>query len=152
MFSSSVRRAALLVPPTPLSTSLKAAIPRAAPQAFPNRSHQRRQSSSKPSNPADGSKGVAKDQGVPATSLAKDETEASADGAQTLSKDNVAAPPALMKEEGDKSRSSKRKAKDVTGRNVVKARDSWLSHLPTVPSTQHIDPMGMCEIFTLYLM
>lgn len=139
MFSSSVRRAALLVPPTPLSSSLKNAIPRAA---LPSRSHQRRQSSSKPSSPADGSKRVAKDQGVPAASLAKDEAESSADGATGLSKEAVSAP-SLTKDEGDKSRSSKRKAKDATARSAVKARDSWFSHLPSVPTTHHVDPIGM---------
>jgi len=129
MFSSSVRRAALLAPPIPLSSSLKTAIPRAAS----SRCHQRRQSSSKPSSPADGSKGVAKHQSVPAASLAKDEAE---EGVKSLSKEAIG-PTDLIKEEGDKTR-NKRKTKDVT-----KGRDSWLAHLPSVPSTHHIDPMDI---------
>jgi len=66
MFSSAVRRVALTSQQTPIAASLSSKAPRAAAsQTLSYRSHQRRHSSSKPSSPADGSRGVAEGQ-VPA--------------------------------------------------------------------------------------
>jgi hypothetical protein len=118
MFSSSVRRAALVAPQTPIAASLSTAAPRTtASQALSFRSPQRRLSSSKPSSPANGSKGVAEGQEVPAT-------------------------PARARPDGEKkssSRTGKRKAKDVVA-NTGKGRDEAVQNLPSVPSTQHIAP------------
>ncbi|TVY81606.1 hypothetical protein LSUE1_G005016 [Lachnellula suecica] len=59
MFSSSVRRVASTAPSTPIASSFSHSAHRAATsQALSYRSHQRRYSSSKPSSPADGSRGV----------------------------------------------------------------------------------------------
>jgi hypothetical protein len=118
MFSSSVRRAALTAPQTPIASSLASPAPRAAAaQALSYRCHQRRFSSSKPSSPADGSKGVTQGEEVPAT-------------------------PAQARPDGEKksSRTGKRKGKDVVANNTVKGRDSAMQNLPSVPSTQHIAP------------
>ncbi|KAG9237363.1 hypothetical protein BJ875DRAFT_160576 [Amylocarpus encephaloides] len=69
MFSSSARRVASVAPSIPIATPLACSASRAATtQALSYRSHQRRYSSSKPSSPADGSKGVSQ---VPAPVLSK---------------------------------------------------------------------------------
>ena len=118
MFSSSVRRAALTAPQTSIVPSITSTAPRAAAsQALSYRCHQRRFSSSKPSSPADGSKGVTQGEEVPAT-------------------------PAQTRVDGEKkaSRTGKRKAKDVVANNTVKGRDGAMKNLPSVPSTQHIAP------------
>jgi hypothetical protein len=129
MFSSTVRRAASSAPQTPITSSLSSAIPRAiATQALSYRCHQRRFSSSKPSSPADGSKGVTEGQGVPAAP-AKSKPERKA----KLSK------PRLEGEQ--KSQASTKKAKDVAANSTVKGRDESMLHLLSVPSTQHITPM-----------
>ena len=116
MFSSSVRRVALSAPPSPIVSSFSStAAPRAA-VSLSTRGHQRRFSSSKPSSPADGSNGIAEGQTVPAA-------------------------PAKARPEGEaKSRSIKKKAKDVATKSTVKGRDESMLHLPSVPSTQHIAP------------
>ena len=116
MFSSSVRRVASTAPPISTASSFSNSAQRAAAsQALSYRSHQRRYSSSKPSSPADGSKGVTDGQGVAAAA--------------------AHAPP-----EGEKksTRSSKKKTKD--GASSGKGRDESIQNLPCVPSTHHISP------------
>jgi hypothetical protein len=134
MFSSSARRAALTAPQTPIASSLTCIAPRtAATQALSYHSHQRRLSSSKPSSPADGSKGVANGEEVP-RALAQ----------------------ARPDEEKKSSRTGKRKAKDVVPN--AKARNGAFQNLPSVPSTQHIAPtrklisicVSCCEDLTSY--
>lgn len=119
MFSSTVRRAASSAPQTSIASSLSSTTPRATvAQALSYRCHQRRFSSSKPSSPADGSKGIAEGQTVPAA-------------------------PAKARPDGEQksSRASRKKAKDVAANSTVKGRDESMLHLPSVPSTQHIAPM-----------
>ena len=118
MFSYSVRRAALTAPQTPIASSITGTAPRAAAsQALSYRSHQRRLSSSKPSSPANGSKGVTQGEEVPAT-------------------------PAQARADSEKKapRTGKRKAKEAVANNTVKGRDGAMQNLPSVPSTQHIAP------------
>ena len=118
MISSSVRRVAFTSPPTPIASSIKASAPRiASSYSRSYRCHQRRPSSSKPSSPADGSKGVADGQAVSAA-------------------------PAQARPDSEKksSRTSRRKAKDVVAHSTVKVRDEAMQNLPSVPSTQHIAP------------
>jgi hypothetical protein len=121
MFSSSVRRAASTAPPIPTASSFSNSAHRvAASQALSYRSHQRRHSSSKPSSPADGSKGVTDGQGVAAAA------------AHARPKDE--------KTKGEKkpAQSSKKKAKD--GASSGKGKDKSIQNLPCVPSTHHISP------------
>jgi hypothetical protein len=119
MFSSTVRRAASSAPQTSIASSLSSTTPRATvAQALSYRCHQRRFSSSKPSSPADGSKGIAEGQTVPA-----------------------APAKARPDREQKSSRASRKKAKDVAANSTVKGRDESMLHLPSVPSTQHIAPM-----------
>jgi hypothetical protein len=127
MFSSSVRRAALTAPQAPIVSSLTSSSQRTvASQALPYRSHQRRFSSSKPSSPADGSKGVARGQEVPS------KPSSPANGSKGVAQDqDVLADAAQARADSEKksSRTNKRKAK---------AGALW--NLPSVPSTQHIPP------------
>jgi hypothetical protein len=128
MLSSTVRRAASSAPQTSISSSLSSATTRAiAAQALSYRCHQRRFSSSKPSSPADGSKGVAEGQDVPAAPT------------KTRSKTKGASRARLEGEQ--KSQASTKKAKDAAANSTVKGRDESMLHLPSVPSTQHITPM-----------
>jgi hypothetical protein len=132
MFSSSVRRAALTAPQAPIANSFTPTAPRTAvSQALSYRSHQRRFSSSKPSSPADGSKGVAQGQELPAKPL-----QARPDGEKKSSRTGK----------------GKRKTKDVLANNPVQGREGALSTLPSVPSTQHIPPSreyGVVALFDL---
>src|SRR5271168_363430 len=103
MLSSSVRRVAYSAQPSQIVACVNsAAYWTVATQTLPyRRSHQRRSSSSKPSSPANGSKGIAEGQTVPAA-------------------------PAQTHSDGDKkpaTRSSRRKAKDAAVNGMVKARD-----------------------------
>ncbi|KAB8305029.1 hypothetical protein EYC80_004334 [Monilinia laxa] len=119
MFSSSVRRAVLTAPPLPIILPIHNVAPRAATsQALSFRCNQRRlssSSSSKPSSPADGSKGVAEGQTVPASP-----TQARPDGEKKASK------------------AGRRKAKDASTGSANK--DDTMHNLPSVPSTSHIAP------------
>lgn len=118
MFTSSVRRAALAAQPSPLVASLATSAPRAvSTQSLSCRPLQRRYSSSKPSNPADGPKGVP---------------------------DNVSAAPAAQADApAKKSKTSRaRKAKDVAASCTVKGRDETMQNLPSVPSTGHLQIKG----------
>jgi hypothetical protein len=143
MFSFSARRAASIAP-QPITSSLTCTASRAAAsQALSYRSHQRRFSSSKPSSPADGSKGVAQGQqvpGTPAQARAEDGKKPCSEGVTPT--EEVAATPAQARSDGEKksSRAGKRKAKDVIASNTVKGRDRAMQNLPSVPSTQHIAP------------
>jgi len=117
MFSSSVRRVAFTAPQTPLTPSLTSSAPRAiATHSLSYRCHQRRLSSSKPSSPADGSKGVAEGEAVPTHTQAR---------------------PASEKKS---SRTGKRKAKESASNYAAKDGDKAFQSLPSVPSTQHIAP------------
>lgn len=119
MFSSSVRRAVLTAPPLPIILPVHNVAPRAATsQALSFRSHQRRlssSSSSKPSSPADGSKGVTEGQAVPAS-------------------------PSQARPDGEKkaAKAGRRKAKDASPGSANKA--DTMHNLPSVPSTSHIAP------------
>ncbi|KAG9242474.1 hypothetical protein BJ878DRAFT_569300 [Calycina marina] len=66
MFSSSVRRVGLIAPQVPIIATFTSSAPRAVAvsTALSYRSHQRRLSSSKPSNPSDGSNGDSTGQNV----------------------------------------------------------------------------------------
>jgi len=123
MFSSSVRRAALSAPPVPILSPLSSAAPRvAASHSLTYRCHQRRYSSSKPSSPANGPKGISEGQTVPATP-----SQSGSDGEKKTS-----------------TRTSRRKAKDVAASCTVKGRDETMQNLPSVPSTNHIAPNQIC--------
>ncbi|KAL2063327.1 hypothetical protein VTL71DRAFT_5132 [Oculimacula yallundae] len=125
MFSSSVRRAAFTAPPTPIASSFhhSSIVPRTATQVFSYR--QRRHSSSKPSSPADGSRGI----------------------------NEIAAAPAKSKSKSDSEKKSKKKGKDTMAANLsAKGRDESMRHLPSVPSTQHIPHLQILTsaFFSLY--
>jgi hypothetical protein len=129
MFSSSVRRVAFTAPQTPLTPSLTSSAPRAvATHSLSYRCHQRRLSSSKPSSPADGSKGVAEGEAVPTHTQAR---------------------PASEKKS---SRTGKRKAKESASNYAAKDGDKAFQSLPSVPSTQHIAPQRMPEEFFIIFM
>ena len=149
MFSSSVRRVASTALPIPTASSFSNSAQRsAASQALSYRSHQRRHSSSKPSSPADGSKGVSDGQGVAAAAgRSASKPSSPADGSKGVSDDQgVAAAPAHAQpkdekdEKGEKkpAQSSKKKAKD--GATSGKGKDESIQNLPCVPSTDHISP------------
>lgn len=122
MFSSSVRRVALTAPQNPHTPSLASSVPRAiATCGLSYRSHQRRLSSSKPSSPADGSKGVAEGEAVSAQAQARPSGEKKSSG------------------------TGKRKAKEGGSKATNKARGKAVQALPSVPSTQHIAPKRMCR-------
>jgi len=136
MFSSTVRRAASSAPQSSIASSLSGATPLAiASQALSYRCHQRRFSSSKPSSPADGSKGVAEGQAVPAAPT------------KTRSKAKASKPRADGEQ---KSQASTKKTKDVAVSSTVKGRDESTLHLPSVPSTQHVTPMRKYSSSGLY--
>jgi hypothetical protein len=118
MFSSSARRAALTAPSNPIIPSLSHLGPRVAVASKPGKhqTHQRRLSSSKPSNPpADGPKGVA--EAVP-PSQARPESEKKSRAGRKKS----------AKEDGGSSSTNKTKQVEPA------------HNLPSVPSTQHISP------------
>jgi hypothetical protein len=120
MFSYSVRRVAFTTPQTPLAPSRASSTPRAiTTHGLSYRCHQRRLSSSKPSSPADGSKGVAEGEAVPAHSQAKTKAQTG---------------PASEKKSAQTS-----KRKNYT----AKGKDKAFQALPSVPSTQHIAPQRM---------
>ncbi|KAM3088400.1 hypothetical protein ACMFMG_000044 [Clarireedia jacksonii] len=116
MFSFSVRRAVFTAPSAPIISLISNATPRAvASHVLTYHCHQRRLSSSKPSSPANGSKGVTEGQAVPAS-------------------------PSQTRPNGEKkvSRAGRRKAKDSSGSTASK--DEAMHNLPSVPSTSHIAP------------
>ncbi|KFY01649.1 hypothetical protein V490_00822, partial [Pseudogymnoascus sp. VKM F-3557] len=117
MFTSSVRRAAFAAQPSPIAASLATSVPRAvSTQSLSCRPLQRRYSSSKPSSPADGSKGVAEG--------------------------SVPAAPAQTRSEGAKKKTQRtRKAKGAAA-HTVKGRDEAFDNLPSVPSTHHLQVKG----------
>jgi len=125
MFSSSVRRVAFTTPQIPIA-SLASSVPRAASHAT-YRSHQRRFSSSKPSSPADGSKGVAKGQAIAGASPVEGPTEGKAGGNKSEPGDKQA-----QAEDKKSQRAGKRKI------STTKGRDKIVQNLPSVPSTHHI--------------
>jgi hypothetical protein len=127
MISSSFWRVATTAPQTQLPAYVTSTVPRcvATHSLSYRRSHQRRYSSSKPSSPADGPKGIAEGQ-------------------------EVATAPAQGRTEGEKKasgRASRRKAKDVPASSTVKPKDEILHNLPSVPSTQHVKGKGKPPLF-----
>ncbi len=121
MITSSLRRA-VRSPHSPQSVSRPTTPSIAA--SFSSRSHQRRQSSSKPPVPPnDGPANIAnpsvKTVGTP---RAKDATG--------------------QKRSGAESRLSKRKLSRDKSEHAVEDKDEWAANLPSVPSTQHLDPKG----------
>jgi hypothetical protein len=123
MISSSARRVACSVQPTQIIGCVNSVAYRTvATQTLSyRRSHQRRSSSSKPSSPANGPKGISEGQAVPAA-------------------------PAQARQDGNKkpaARASRRKPKDVAANCTVKARDEAMQNLPSVPSTHHVKSKGM---------
>jgi len=137
MFSSTVRRAASSAPQTSIANSLSSVTPRAiVSQALSYRCHQRRFSSSKPSSPADGSKGVAEGEAVPA--------------APTKARSKAKASKSRLEGE-QKPQPSTKKAKDVAASSTVKGRDESMLHLPSVPSTQHVTPLRKYSLYSLLL-
>lgn len=123
MFSSSARRVVYSAQLSQVIGCVNSVVYRTAiSQSIScRRSHQRRPSSSKPSSPANGSKGISEGQTVPAG-------------------------PAQTRSDGDKkpsARSSRRNAKDVAANCTVKARDEAMQNLPSVPSTHHVKGKGM---------
>lgn len=125
MFTSSVRRVALAAQPSPLAATIAAVGPRSvSTQALTyRRTHQRRSSSSsKPSSPSNGSKGLPAGQ------------------AASSSSPKASNPPNSSKAVSEKqaSKTGRGKAKDATPSYTVKGRDEKLQHLPSVPSTHHV--------------
>lgn len=123
MISSSARRVAYSVQPSQIIGCVNLAVYRtvATQTLCYRRSHQRRSSSSKPSSPANGPKGISEGQAVPAG-------------------------PTQARQDGDKkpaARTSRRKAKDVAANCTVKARDVAMLNLPSVPSTHHVKSKGI---------
>lgn len=117
MFTSSVRRAAFAAQPSPIAASLATSVPRAvSTQSLSCRPLQRRYSSSKPSSPADGSKGVAEGS-VPTT-------------------------PAQTRSEGAKKKTQRTRKAKGTAAHTVKGRDEAFDNLPSVPSTHHLQVKG----------
>jgi len=104
--------------------SPRPSIPASIAAPFSSRSHQRRQSSSKPPIPPN--------DGTPSISPASVKT--------------VGAP--RTKEPSDKrasadARASRRKISREKAETKPDVRDEWTVSLPSVPSTQHLDPKGM---------
>jgi hypothetical protein len=123
MISSSARRVTYSIQPSQIINCVNSAAYRTvATQTLSyRRSHQRRASSSKPSSPANGPKGISEGQTLPAG-------------------------PAQTRQDGDKksgARTSRRKAKDVAANCTVKARDEATQNLPSVPSTHHVKSKGV---------
>lgn len=122
MITSTLRRAARScssahsIPPRPSTPSAIAA-------SLSCHSHQRRQSSSKPPVPPnDGSANITapavKTVGTPRSKEAGE------------------------KRPGAESRLSKRKLARDKAEKALDAKDEWATNLPSVPSTQHLDPRG----------
>lgn len=130
MFSSSVRRVAFKAPQSPIA-SLAGSVPRAASQAS-YRCHQRRFSSSKPSNPADGSNpfNPAKRQALPTS---ESPTKSALPATEVVAPDSLSA-------EKKSQRAGKRKGKIVDSSSKIENR------LPSVPSTHHIRPESESKI------
>jgi hypothetical protein len=127
MITSSLRRAVRSHPP-PQSISRPTTPSIAA--SFSSQSHQRRQSSSKPPIPPnDGPANVAnpspKTVGAP------------------RSKDGTG-----EKRSGAESRLSRRKIPRDRSEYAADGKDEWAVNLPSVPSTQHLDPKGSNRCFS----
>lgn len=121
MITSSLRRA-VCSHPSPHSISRPSTPSIAA--SFSSRSHQRRQSSSKPP--------------IPPNDDAADVTNPSVK--------TVGAPRpkdgSSQKRPGAESRLSRRKVPRDRNEHVADGHDEWAIDLPSVPSTQHLDPKG----------
>jgi hypothetical protein len=121
MITSSLRGAARSRP-SPQSISWPSTPSTAA--SFSSRSHQRRQSSSKPPVPPnDGPTNVAN------PSVKAVGTPRSKDGPGD-------------KRPGTESRLSRRRIPRDKSEHAQGGKDEWATNLPSVPSTQHLDPKG----------
>lgn len=128
MLSSSLSKAARGSTSNPLLSTISSRSPQvsvaASSRPFSARTHQRRYSSSKTSNPpSDDSRAIAAASDAPA---AKDGTHA-------------------VKEEGGRrpaTRLSRRKSKDASIETVEGVKDEAPFDLPSVPSTHHLHPHG----------
>lgn len=131
MLSSSLGKAARGTISKPLLSTISSRSPQASVAAslpFSARTHQRRNSSSKASNPpSDDSRAIAATSEAPTT---KDGTPAA--------KEEVGKRPA--------TRLSRRKSKDASVETVERAKDEALFNLPSVPSTHHLHPHGAYEL------
>lgn len=129
MFQSSLRHAARSCPPTrSASPHPSLSVPIVA--SFSSRSHQRRHSSSKPPIPPnDGPASFATSVKTVGTPRAKDASEKRSSADVRISKRKVAREKADVKSE---------------------SKDDRKMNLPSVPSTQHLDPKGISEMAVLY--
>ena len=127
MFASSLGRVVRSSPSHSLSSSFTswASTNPGAASTVPTlcRRHQRRQSSSKTSNPPDGGPRTL---GAPAGSTGKD--------AAPATKPN--------NEKNTTGRLGRRRSKDVAVETLAKAKDDAALNIPSVPSTQHLHPHG----------
>lgn len=129
MFNSSLRRVARTCPNSTLVTRQTASTGSTATASFSTRSHQRRYSSSKPPVPPNNGSPA-----IPATSVKQ-----------------VGAPRSTDKRPGAESRLSKRKAAKGEKTEVSKQQqeprgNEWTLSLPSVPSTQHLNPKGKLHL------
>lgn len=128
MLSSSLSKAARGSTLNPILSTISSRSPQlsvaASSRPFSARTHQRRYSSSKASNPpSDDSRAIA----------ATSEAPAAKDGTHTV-KEEVGKKPA--------TRLSRRKSKDASVETVEGVKDEALLNLPSVPSTHHLHPHG----------
>ena len=130
MITSSLRRA-VRSHPSPQSISRPSTPSVAA--SFSSRSHQRRQSSSKPPIPPnDGAANVTN------PSVKTVGTPRPKDGSS-------------QKRPGAESRLSRRKIQRDRNELVADGKDEWAIDLPSVPSTQHLDPKGKVHALIILL-
>lgn len=128
MLSSSLSKVARRSTPNPLLSTISSRSPQvsvaASSRPFAARTHQRRYSSSKTSNPpSDDPRAIA----------AASEAPAAKDGAPVV-EEEVGKRPA--------TRLSRRKSKDASIETVEKAKTESIFNLPSVPSTHHLHPHG----------
>ena len=149
MFSSSVRRVGFIAPQVPIASFANSAPRAAVSQALSYRSHQRRLSSSKPSNPADGSNGVAAGQNVPAAPSQRLKEKVKIGAEKKAGADKKAGVEKNEDEETKAQRKYKRKAKSAPTSGTPNPseepvqtlpRNKAIQNLPSVPSTHHIAP------------
>lgn len=130
MFTSSLSRVVRSSPSHSLSSSFTswASTNTVAASTVPTlcRRHQRRQSSSKTSNPPDGG---SRNLGAPA--------EASKEAAPATK---------ISSEKNTTARLGRRRSKDVAAEAAGKAMDDAALNIPSVPSTQHRHPHGNAEV------
>ncbi len=128
MFSSSVSRVARSSHAATIPNSIPgfccASLVAASSRNLSCRTHQRRNSSSKPSSSANGPRGITQ------------QPDASTAGTRTR-----------PEAEKRSTRLSKRKAKDVAIMTAAKGRDRSILNIPSVPTTNHVNPAGKDLLF-----